>query len=429
MTDAETAPPAPPHWKRNVTLFLTGQIFSMFGSMLVLYVIMWHLTLETKSGVVMTLVVLIGMLPEAIVSIFGGVWADRLNRKRLIILADGTIAIVTVLLAFIMLGGYQELWIILLISGIRSFFAGIQRPAASALLPQLVPADQLLRINGIFQGLMAGMMILAPAVAAAIYATWGIVPAFFIDAITAAIGIGFLLLIPVATVRSGGGQSYFGDLRAGLRYTFTHPLIRWALGVLAIVMLLGAAPSFLTPLMIARSFGEEVWMLTANEIAFSVGMLAGSALIAALAPKLRRLVVVVAVMAVTFGVINIGLGLSPNIWVFIGFMLLCGLAIPIMQTPLTTLFQIKADPEYLGRVFGLVGVVMSLAMPLGMVLFGPFADLVSIESLLIVAGIATFVVMGVAVLLPSGRRAIREGVVPAPGPSDARLPSEPGASL
>jgi len=414
MTDAHvTTSPAPARWKRNVVLLLTGQIFSMFGSMLVLYVIMWHLTLETKSGVVMTLVVLIGMLPEAIVSIFGGVWADRINRKRLIVMADGAIAIATLVLAFVMLGGYQELWIILLISGIRSFFAGIQRPAASALLPQLVPADQLLRINGIFQGLMAGMMILAPAVAAGIYATWGIVPAFFIDAITAAIGIGFLLLIPVATVRAGEGRSYFGDLRDGLRYTFTHPLIRWALGVLAVVMLLGAAPSFLTPLMIARSFGEEVWMLTANEIAFSVGMLAGSALIAALAPRLRRLVVVVAAIAVVFGVINIGLGLSPNIWVFIAFMLLCGLAIPIMQTPLTTLFQLKADPEYLGRVFGLVGVVMSLAMPLGMALFGPFADVMSIEALLVTAGIATFVVMAIAVLLPSGRRAIREGVVPA----------------
>lgn len=384
MTDAPAeAPPADhAHWKRHTTLFLTGQIFSMFGSMLVLYVIMWHLTLETKSGVVMTLMILIGMVPEAIVSIFGGVWADRLNRKRLIILADSTIAVVTVILAIVMLGGYQELWLILLISGIRSFFAGIQRPAASALLPQLVPESQLLRINGIFQGLMAGMMILAPALAALIYASWGIVPAFFIDAATAAIGIGFLLFIPVRTVRSGVGKSYFGDLRDGLRYTFTHPLIRWALAILAIVMILGAGPSFLTPLMIARTFGEEVWMLTANEIAFSVGMLAGSGIIAALAPKLRRLVVVVAVVAIVFGVINIGLGLSPNIWVFLAFMLLCGLAIPVMQTPLTTLFQLKSDPEYLGRVFGLVGVVMSLAMPLGMVLFGPLADVVSIESLL-----------------------------------------------
>lgn len=411
--DVETAV-LPAAWKRNIVLFLTGQIFSMFGSMLVLYVIMWHLTLETKSGWVMTLVVLIGMLPEAIVSIFGGVWADRLNRKLLIIIADSAIAIATLVLAFVMLGGYQELWIILLISGIRSFFAGIQRPAAAALLPQLVPADQLLRVNGIFQGLMAGMMLIAPAVAAGIYATWGIVPAFFIDAITAVIGIGFLLFIPVATVRSGAGRSYFGDLRDGLRYTFTHPLIRWALGILAIVMLLGAAPSFLTPLMIARSFGEEVWMLTVNEIAFSVGMLVGSGLIAVLAPKLRRLALIVVVIAIVFGGINIGLGLSPNVWIFFGFMLLCGLAIPIMQTPLTTLFQLKADPAYLGRVFGLVGVVMSLAMPLGMGLFGPFADILSIELLLVIAGVATFVVMTIAVLLPSGRRALREGVAPPP---------------
>lgn len=425
MTDANAEPTTTtmPHWKRHVTVFLSGQVVSMFGSMLVQYVIMWHLTLTTKSGVVMTLAIVIGMLPEAIVSIFGGVWADRLNRKRLIIMADTTIAIATLILATVMITGYQELWIILLVMGIRSFFAGIQRPAAAALLPQLTPPDQLLRINGLFQGLMAGMMLLAPAAGAAVYALWGVVPVFFVDAATALIGVGLLLLVPVKTIRTGAATTYFGDLRDGLRYTFSHGLIRWSLGVLAVVMILGAAPSFLTPLMIARTFGEEVWMLTANEIAFSLGMFAGSGLIAVLAPKLRRLVLVMVSMAILFGVFNIGLGLSPNIWVFLGFMLLTGLAIPALSTPMTTLFQLKTDPDYIGRVFGLVGVVMSLAMPLGMLVFGPLADAVQIELLMVVAGIATFVVIGIAVVLPSGRRAIREGVAPPPEPKAVAEPA------
>lgn len=406
-----------PRWKRDTAVFLGGQTISMFGSMLVQYAIMWHLTLETRSGVVMTLAILIGMLPEAIVSIFGGVWADRLNRKRLIILADSTIAASTLVLAIVMLTGYQELWLILLTMGIRSVFAGIQRPAASALLPQLVPPDQLLRVNGLFQGIMSGMMLVAPAAAAAVYATWSIVPIFFIDVVTAVLGIGMLLLIAVPTIRAAEERkAYFADLADGLRYTFGHPLIRWVLAILAIVMILGAAPSFLTPLMIVRSFGDEVWLLTVNEIAFSVGMLAGSGLIAILAPKLRNLAVVIVVATVAFGALNIGLGLSPNVWVFFGFMLLSGLTIPVMSTPATTLLQLKVEPDFLGRVFGLVGVVMAIAMPLGMLLFGPLADVIEIETLLVAAGVATFLVMGAAVLVPAGRRAFREGVQPPPAP-------------
>ena len=86
-TEAPTA--VPERWKSNVGLFLTGQTVSLFGSMLVQYAIMWHLTLETKSGVVLAFAAVAGFLPQAIVSIFGGVWADRMNRKLLIIAADG----------------------------------------------------------------------------------------------------------------------------------------------------------------------------------------------------------------------------------------------------------------------------------------------------------------------------------------------------
>ena len=167
--------PVRAHWKRDITLFLGGQTVSMFGSMLVQYAIMWHLTLETKSGVVLMLSAVFGMLPQAIVSIFGGVWADRLNRKWLIIGADASIAVTTVALALFMMSGYTELWLIYLTLAIRSTGAGIQSPAVNALIPQLVPTDQLLRVNGVFQTISAAMMLIAPAAAAAIYASMSII--------------------------------------------------------------------------------------------------------------------------------------------------------------------------------------------------------------------------------------------------------------
>ena len=147
---ADPATPDPdPHWRRNVGAFLGGQTASLFGSMLVQYAVFWYITIQFQSGVMMMLAVVFGFLPQALVSIVGGVWADRYNRKRLVILADATIAASTLALALIMLAGYTEPWLIFLALGIRSAGAGVQMPAVSSLIPQIAPADQLMRVNGI----------------------------------------------------------------------------------------------------------------------------------------------------------------------------------------------------------------------------------------------------------------------------------------
>ena len=165
--------------------------------MLVQYAVMWHLTLETKSGGVMALYAVFGFLPQAVISVFGGVWADRLNRKKLIIAADGTIALVTLALALIMSAGASDLLFIFVAIAIRSAGAGIQMPAVAALIPQIVPADKLMRVNGINGTIQSAMMLVAPAAAAAVYASMSIVAVFYIDVVTAILGIGLLLLVKV----------------------------------------------------------------------------------------------------------------------------------------------------------------------------------------------------------------------------------------
>jgi len=166
------------------------------------------------------------------------------------------------------------------------------------------------------------------------------------------------------------------------------------------------APSYLTPLMIVRTFGAEVWKLTANEIAFSIGMIIGGALLAILGGLKNRVVMLVA-STVVFGLLTVGLGLSTNLWVFFGFMFLVGLAVPFFSTTSMTVLQETVEPQMQGRVFGLVGIVIALAMPLGMVVVGPLADRFTVESVLIASGLATFLVVAIAVALPSGRLAMR----------------------
>ncbi|MET0735288.1 MAG: MFS transporter, partial [Microbacterium sp.] len=424
-TDAATPTPAdavpdPPHWLRKVILFLSGQTVSLFGSMLVQYAVFWYLTITYQSGVYMMLAALFGFLPQAIISVFGGVWADRHNRKFLIIGADAAIAVTTLVLAVVMMNGFDAPWIIFLALAIRSAGAGIQMPAVAALLPQIVPVRNLLRVNGINGSIQSAMALLAPAAAGAIYA-WSsaatdgssasLVPIFFIDVVTAAIGIGFLLLIPVAAVRRASDvrTGYFADLVDGVRYVAHHAFVRWLLVLFAIIFVLTVAPSNLTPLMAVRSFdageAQNVINLAVLEISFSIGMVLGGILIASLFAKRSRIGLII-VSSLVFGALSIAMGLSQNIWIFFGFMFLVGLTVPFFSTPSMTLLQETVEPERQGRVFGFVGIVMSLAMPLGMVVFGPLADTIPIEILLIAAGVMTFVVVGAAVWLPAGRRAV-----------------------
>ena len=86
-------------------------------------------------------------------------------------------------------------------------------------------------------------------------------------------------------------------------------------------------------------------------------------------------------------------------------MFLVGLAVPFFSTASMTLIQETVEPERQGRVFGFVSIVMAVAMPFGMVILGPLADVIPIETLLIAAGVLTFVVVSIAILSPAGRRA------------------------
>jgi DHA3 family macrolide efflux protein-like MFS transporter len=400
------APPA--GWKRNTALFLTGQTVSLFGSMVVQYAVMWFVTLQTRSGGAVALYAIAAFLPQGIVSIFGGTLADRVNRRVLVMVSDGTIALTTLGLAMLMLNGVTDLWVILVAVAVRSVGAGVQTPAVQAMVPQLAPKDQLMRVNGLFQTIQSALALLAPAAAGAIFGIFGIVPVFFIDVATAAIGIGLLALVAVPTLAAVSERTtgFREDLVEGARYIWHHAFVRWLMIVFAVIFLLTVAPSFVTPLMVARTWGPEVWKVTVLELAFSVGMILGGVLVSTVLAKRSRIGLIV-VSTFAFAVLTAVLGLSPSLWFFYAVMFVIGLAVPLLTTPFMTLIQETVEPERLGRVFGYVSIVMALALPIGMSVFGPLADVISVQTLLVIAGIVTALVMVVAISVPSGRSAIR----------------------
>ncbi|MBY3620705.1 MFS transporter [Acinetobacter sp. CUI P1] len=380
------------NWKRKITLFLTAQTISLLGSSLVQYAIIWYITLTTSSGVMMTISTVCGFLPQMAISLFAGIWIDRYSRKKMIMLADGMIAIATLILAVMFLMGYNNIWLLYVILLIRAAGTGIQVPAVNALIPQLVRKDQLMKVNGVNSSISSLMMFLAPAAGGVILSISSIETAFFIDVITAIIGIGMMciIVVPVHAKLEEVQKSNVQDIKEGFKYLKDHVFIKQLLIYLFVVMILISPAAFLTPLMVSRSFGPEVWRLTASEMTFSAGALVGGILIASWGGFKSRMNTNILACAL-YGLLMVGLGVAPMFAMYLLFNLMIGITMPCFNAPLTVLLQQNVESNMQGRVFSLVQVTNSCALPFGMVLFGPLADSVQVETIFVLAGVAVII--------------------------------------
>lgn len=374
-------------WQKKTTLFLSSQGLSLFGSMLVQYAIIWHITLTTQSGFVLTISTICAFLPQIVISIFAGVWADRYPRKFLIIFADLLTAVSTLILAVVFLLGYGELWLLFLVSAIRSVGAGIQSPAVNALLPQIVPSDRLIKVNGINGTLQPFIMLTSPVVSGALLSFSRLESIFFIDVITAILAVGLLLALKVPAHKKAAEAQvtgYLDDLKAGLAYIQKTKVIKTLFVFYGFVFFLVSPVAFLTPLMVARSFGEEVWRLTANEVTFFVGSIIGGIIMTAWG-GFKNHFRTIGLSCILWGFLFAGLGLSNVFVIYLIIMFLSGIPMPMLNVPTTTLLQEMVEPDMQGRVFGVMQLIMTTVMPVGMLVFGPIADFITVETLLVIA--------------------------------------------
>ena len=372
-------------WKKKTALFLSSQSLSLFGSNVVQYAIIWYVTLITRSGSVLAISTLSAFLPQIIISLFAGVWADRYDRKFLIIAADVLTAVSTLILAVLFLLGYRELWLIFLVSGIRSVGAGIQSPAVNALLPQIVPTDRLIKVNSINGTLQPFIMIAAPLVSGAMLSFFRLEAIFFVDVVTAILAVTLLLILKVPAHQKAAAEQktgYLDDLGAGLAYIGQNQVIKTLFIFLAFVSFLIAPIVFLTPLLVTRSFGAEVWRLTANEVTFFTGSILGG-IILTVWGGFKNHFRTIGLSCILWAFLFTGLGLSKVFVLYLFFMFLSGLPMPFLHASTTTLLQERVRPDMQGRVFGVQQLIMNTILPVGMLVFGPIADIITIEALLV----------------------------------------------
>lgn len=392
-----------PKWRGKVTAFLIGQGVSLFGSQIVQMAIIWYVTLETSSGIWVTILTLAAFLPQMIMSLFAGVWADRYNRKRIIITADTMIAATTLLLAFFMMSGNAgeaALPAIIIVSAIRSLGSGIQTPTVNAMIPQIVPEDGLMRVNGINGSIQSVVQFVSPIAAGAIMAAGPIYNIMFIDVVTAIIGISILAFIKIPKHQMEERTepaSIFAEMKEGLRFTWNHKFLKRMLTIYGAYIFLCVPSGFLTALMIERTFGDNVMFLTINETVGFAGALAGGLLLGATGGfKNRNKTFFLGI--ITYGAASLAVGLTDIFWIFAVLMFFIGMTIPAAQTAVFTLVQEKSEPSMLGRVFSLVNVMFTGFMPLGMAIFGPLADVVRIQTMVIICAVF-IILLGLSIVL------------------------------
>lgn len=375
-------------WKKKTAIFISSQSLSLFGSMLVQYAIIWFVTLTTQSGAALMISTLVGFLPQLVISPFAGVWADRFPRKFLIIAADLLTATSTLVLAIFFLMGYKELWLIYVVAGIRSLGAGIQMPAVNALIPQIVPPERLVKVNSLSGTLHPFIMIVSPVLAGTLMSFSRLEAIFFIDVVTAILAVGLLITLKVAVhqkATQAQQSGYLDDLKAGLRYIAGNRAIRTLFIFFAMIFFLVTPIAFLSPLLVTRTFGEEVWKLTANEVTFFLGSIIGGFIMMAWG-GLKSHFRTIGFASLLWAVFITGTGLTDNLYVYLVLMFLGGIPMPIFNVPAVSLLQEMVDPDMQGRVFGVQQMIASSVMPVGMLIFGPLADIVSIQLLMVISG-------------------------------------------
>lgn len=392
-------------WKRRIALFLFAQTVSLLGSSLVQYAIIWYITINTSSGLMLSISTVCGFLPQILVSPFAGVWADRYNRKSLIMISDSLIAVSTLIIALLFLNGIREIWLLFLVLGVRSFFTGIQMPAVNAIIPQLTPKKHLLKINGINNSVNSLMMIASPALSGLIMNYAKIEAIFFIDVITAIIGIGIMFFIPVKTiVKRIKKTSLKADIKEGIDYIRSNGFLKQLLIFELVIIVLVSPAAFLTPLMVARTFGPEIWRLTLTEITFSGGALLGGIIIVYWS-GFKNKIYTALLACLLYGTSMIAFGISYNFVIYLIVNTIAGIGMPLYTTPMTTIIQEKTAAEVHGRIFSYLQIATSCALPLGMVLFGPLGDIVSIQSILIGCGVS---ILAVSAYFYSNKRFIND---------------------
>jgi DHA3 family macrolide efflux protein-like MFS transporter len=375
------------HWKRKFFAIYTGQFFSLLSSAAVQFSIIWWLTDTTGSPLVLTLAGLAGFLPQA----FAGTLTDRYSRKMIMILADMTVALGSLILFTSMYFTEPSIALVVIVLVVRSLAAAFHMPAMQASIPLLAPEEHLTKVAGWGQTVSSVSNIAGPAVGMSLLAVSSLEWVLLLDVLGAVIACSVLLLfirIPkVPRTEEMVSGSFIAEMKEGYDAIVKHPRLKKLTIVMTVVSVLFIPLGTYFPLMVRNHFEKGVAEAGIVEIVFAIGLIAGGTILGVLGDRLDKIKTMAAgIMLMGVALFISGL-LSPSLlYVFVVLSGLVGLSGPLFSAPFYAYIQTEIEPHLLGRVFSFVTSLSLLATPIGYALAGVLIELSSVATLFTIIG-------------------------------------------
>ena len=380
----------------------------MIGSNLVQFALVWWLTKTTGSPAVLATATFVALLPNVFLGPFAGALVDRWNRRKVMILADASVAFATLVLVLLFWSGLIQIWHVYIIMFIRALGSTFHWPAMRASTSLMVPEKQLSRIAGLNEALGGMMNIVSPPLGALLLEALPMQQVLAIDIPTAFLAILPLLFVSIpqpqkkVSEKSITPRQLLADVAEGYRY-----MVKWTglfiLTIMAMVVNFMINPAFtLTPLLVTQYFNGGVWHLSWMESVFSIGVVTGGLVLSTWGGFKRQ------IYTSFIGISGMGLGIllitfAPQNMFFLAVigMAFTGFMNPITNGPIFSIMQARVAPEMQGRVFTLLNSLSSAMSPIGMLVAAPVAVQFGIRTWFLLGGISCILLVIIGILIPA----------------------------
>jgi MFS family permease len=378
---------------RNYRLYFFGQVVSVSGNWMQQIAIAWLVLRLTGSAFQLGVTTALQTLPYLAFGAWGGLLADRIPKRRLLLTTQALQVVPPVALWLLTQSGSVQLWTVYVIVLLRGVVNTVDNPARQSFVAEMVSRDQLVNAVSLNASIIQAGRLFGPAVAALVIATLGLGPCFLLNALTFVFMIGMLLamnaseLHPVPVAPRGKGQ-----LRAGLALAARTPDLRLPLLLMAVVGLFSFNFTVVLPAVARFTYGG-----TATTYAVMVNVLALGALGGALVSSLRTTIStrLVSYAALAFGLALCLAAAAPDLGLALPALLLVGCTSVTFSASAQASLQLAVAPEMRGRILALYQIVYMGTTPIGALIVGALAESSGARSGLVVGGVAA-VIAGLA---------------------------------
>ncbi len=392
---------------RPFMVIFAGQAFSLFGSRLVQFALVWWITETTGLASTLAFASIVAMLPQVLLGPFAGALVDRWNRKTVMMVSDSFIALVVVALAFLYGTGAIRLWHVYLAMFTRSLGGAFQWPAMQATTTMMVDRGSLSRVAGMNQSLMGLVAIVAPPLGAFLMQVIPIQTILLIDVATAVLAVGSLFFIKVPQPSRELTEvlrlkTILSDMREGAVFVWRWKGLRIIMGMSMLINFLMNPAFSLLPLVVTNHFNggavELGWLQSAN----GVGMIAGGLLLGAWGGFKKRVVTAMTSLVISGVFIVVFSFMPPELFlVAIGCVFVFAVFNAMANGTFFSSIQAVIPPEMQGRVFTILMSLSGGMTPIGLAFAGPVSDSLGLFIWFRIGGVVLALMGAAAFFIPA----------------------------